>query len=80
MNIKKGVVVRIQSICAERKMTINALANMSGITPSSLYSMIDSDRNDIGIVLIKKICDGLEISMSEFFDDDIFYKMEQEIK
>ncbi|MCH5186223.1 MAG: helix-turn-helix transcriptional regulator [Oscillospiraceae bacterium] len=80
MSIKKSVVLRIQRLCAEKQMTLNALANVSGVTPSTIYSVMNKDRKDIGIVLIKKICDGMEISIGEFFNDSIFYELEQELE
>lgn len=79
MGIKEAVVLRIKNLCAEKGITINALATISGITPSSVYSSINPSRKDIGVVLIKKLCDGLEISIDEFFDDEIFKGLEQEI-
>ncbi len=79
MGIKQIAVDRMIRICGERGMTINALANHCGLTPSSLYSMIDPGRKDIGIVLIKKICDGLDMTMTEFFDSKEFNEAEQEI-
>ncbi len=80
MGIKKSVTIRIQQLCAEKQMTLNTLANVSGITPSTIYSMMDDERSDIGIVLIKKICDGMEITLKEFFSGGIFERLEQEIK
>lgn len=79
LGIKQIAVDRIIRICGERKISINTLANLSGLTPSTLYSMINPERKDIGIVLIKKICDGLEITMAEFFSTKEFIESEQEI-
>lgn len=59
MNVKDAVVLRLQEICAENNITYNDLANRSGITPSTIYSMMDKSRRDISIITIKKICDGL---------------------
>ena len=80
MGIKKAVLLRIKKLCKERNLKLNALANLSGVTPSTVYSMFDEDRYDIGIVSLKKLCDGLEIDIIEFFNDDLFKNMEQEIK
>ena len=46
---------------------------------SSVYSMVNPQRREISITLIKKLCDGLEISLEAFFNDEIFEKLEQEI-
>lgn len=64
MNVKDAVVLRLQEICAENNITYNDLANRSGITPSTIYSMMDKSRRDISIITIKKICDGLELTLS----------------
>ena len=61
-------------------MTINQLANLSGVTPSTAYSMMNKDRRDISIRTIKKFCDGLEITLSQFFNTKDFENLEQEIK
>ena len=80
MNAKDAVVSRIIDICEQRNIKLNELANISGITPSTIYSMTDESRRDISILTIKKICDGLDISLTEFFNDSIFESLEQEIK
>lgn len=80
MNVKDAVVLRLQEICAENNITYNDLANRSGITPSTIYSMMDQSRRDISLVTIKKICDGLEITLSDFFDSKIFNDLEPELK
>ena len=54
--------------------------NLSGVTPSTAYSMMDKRRRDISIVTIKKFCDGLEITLGEFFSTKEFDNLEQEIK
>ena len=80
MSVKDAVVNRFQSICKERNIKINELANLSGVTPSTVYSMMDSTRRDISIVTIKKLCDGLEMTLGEFFSTPEFDNLEQEIK
>ena len=80
MNAKEAVAQRIQILCAQHDMTINALANQSGIPSSTIYSMINTKSLNPGVVSIQKICDGLGISVREFFDDPLFENLEQEIK
>ncbi len=80
MNTKEAVAKRIIQICRERKLAINALANISGVSPSTIYGMLNEKSQNPGVVSIKKICDGLEISLREFFDADIFEDLEQEIR
>ncbi len=80
MTTKEAVAQRIINLCNDRNIAINALANLSGISPSTIYSMLNQKSLNPGVVSIKKICDGLEISVREFFDDPIFDSTEQEIK
>ena len=80
MNTKNAVANRIIELCNEKNIAINALANISGISPSTLYSVLNEKSQNPGIVTIKKLCDGLDISLREFFDADIFDDIEQEIK
>lgn len=80
MGIKEAVVLRIRELCEQNKIKFNTLANESGLTPSTVYSVLDEKRKDIGILVLKKICDGLNITITEFFDTDLFRDLEQEIK
>lgn len=80
MSVKDIVVKRFEELCRERDMKINELANISGVTPSTAYSMMDKNRRDVSIITIKKFCDGLEITLGEFFSTSDFDNLEQEIK
>lgn len=80
MKSKEAVAKRILELCSQRDMAVNALANISGVSPSTIYSMLNEKSKNPGVVSIKKICDGLEISLREFFDSPIFDDLEQEIQ
>ena len=80
MSIKDAVAKRFRQICKERNIKTNELANLSGVTPSTAYSMLDESRRDVSVVTVKKFCDGLDMSIREFFDSEIFDELEQEIK
>lgn len=80
MNTKQAVAARILQLCDERDMAINALASVSGVSPSTIYSMLNEKSNNSGVVSIKKLCDGLDITVREFFDSELFDDTEQEIK
>jgi transcriptional regulator with XRE-family HTH domain len=80
MSVKDTVALRFQQLCRERGIRINELANLSGVTPSTAYSMLDPRRRDISILTIKKFCDGLGITLGEFFSSPEFDALEQEIK
>jgi len=80
MTVKEAVVNRFKQICNERNMKPNELANLSGVTPSTVYSMLDERRKDVSIIVIKKLCDGLDITLGYFFNTPEFDALEQEIK
>ena len=80
MNVKQATVLRFQEIMAQRNIRPNELANLSGVTPSTVYSMLDERRKELTINTIKKLCDGLEITLGDFFSTDVFDNLEQEIK
>lgn len=80
MTVKEAVVARFMEILQERNMRPNELANLSGITPSTVYSMLDSRRKELSINVIKKLCDGLDMKLGEFFSAPIFDELEQEIR
>ncbi len=78
--VKNAVVHRFKEIMKNKNMTANELANISGVTPSTVYSMLSSERHDLSIVTIKRLCDGLDMSLGEFFSTKGFDELEQEIK
>lgn len=80
MNTKEAVAQRILELCADHNMAVNALANISSVAPSTLYSILNEKSQNPGVVSIKKLCDGLEITIREFFDSPLFDNLEQEIK
>ena len=80
MTVKDAVVFRFQQICSQRGIKTNELANLSGVTPSTVYSMMDATRRDLSIITIKRLCDGLDITLGEFFSTPEFDALEQEIR
>lgn len=80
MTTKKAVAQRIINLCNERGLTINALARISALPPSTLKNIINGGSQNPGIVTIKILCDGLNIRLKDFFDTDEFNNLEQEIK
>lgn len=71
---------RILDLCYEHRISINKLANLSAVPPSSLKSILYGRSNNPGIVTIKLICDGLGITLIDFFNTPEFSALEQEIK
>ena len=80
MGISQFTVDRIYELCRERKITPNALSYLCGIPQATVKSILNGESKNPGIVTIKKICDGLEITMMEFFDTPAYRALEQEIK
>ena len=80
MNVGQAVRERIAELCEEKHITINKLANISGITQSTLNNIMSGRNNSTTISTIQKICDCLEITVTDFFDSPLFLGIEQEIK
>ncbi len=79
MYISEAVAERILELCKERDITVNKLCTISAVTQSTVNDIVNKKAKNIGIVTIKKLCDGLQISIIEFFDCEIFKNLEQEI-
>ena len=75
----ENVAQRIIDLCKEKNIAINALGNISGVNPSTIYSILNTKSQNPGVVTLQKICDGLEISIRDFFDVELFDDIEQEI-
>lgn len=80
MTVKDAVAQRFMQLCRERNIKPNELATLSGVTPSTVYSMLDPQRREISISTIKKLCDGLGITLGVFFSTAEFDSLEQEIR
>ena len=80
MTVKDAVANRFREICKDRNIKPNELANRAGITPSSVYSMLDPKRREVSVNLVKKLCDGLDMTLGEFFSTPEFDALEQEIR
>lgn len=78
--IKDAVAARFAGICAQRSIKYNELAVRAGVTASTVYSMMDPRRRDVSIVTIKILCDGLDMTLEEFFSGAEFADLEQEIQ
>ena len=80
MTVKDAVARRIRALCKERGIRPNELANLSGVTPSTVYSLLDERRRDVSILTIKKLCDGLDLTLGCFFSTPEFDALEQELQ
>ena len=80
MNITEATKERIEQLANEKGINFCRLATVSGIPYTTIKSIIYNQSNNPGIATIKKICDGLQISITDFFDTETFRNLEQEIK
>ena len=71
---------RILSLCEERKITINKLSTEAGVSPSTIKNILYGKSQNPKILTIKIICDGLDITLADFFNTEEFNVLEQEIK
>lgn len=80
MDVKDVIAKRFQQLCRERDIRPNELATLSGVTPSTVYSMLNPVRRNISVVTVKKLCYGLGITLGDFFNTPEFDALDQEIK
>ena len=80
MNIGEAVRERILELCRERELSINKLCSMSGVTQSTVNNIVSGRNHSATVSTIKKLCDGLGISIEDFFSSDLFHDLEQELK
>lgn len=80
MNIGEAVKERILELCGERCISVNKLSSMSGVTQSTVNNIVSGRNRSATISTIKKLCDGLGITIEEFFNSELFRNLEQEVK
>lgn len=80
MGVYNVVVDRINELIKEKNISPNGLSYLSGVSQSTIKSILNGESKNPGIVTIKKLCDGLEVSLIEFFNTESFENLEQELK
>ncbi len=80
MNTQQAVAKRILTLCAQRGITPNALSYISAVPQGTIKSILNGESKNPGTVTIKKLCDGFEITLGEFFSAPVFDDLEQEIQ
>ena len=80
MTIGEAVRQRIIQLCQERNISINKLSSISGVTQSTVNNIVSGRNNSATVSTIKKLCDGVGITIEEFFSSELFSGLEQEIK
>ena len=79
MRAQEAVVKRIIELCSDRKISYNHLAYISAVPPSTVKNILNGSSNNTGIVTIAKLCNGLGITVTEFFETENFRELEQKI-
>ena len=80
MRTQTAIITRIQELCDQYHHNIHSLARISAVHPSTIKSIIYGASDNPGVITIKKICDGLGISLIDFFNTPLFENLEPEIK
>ena len=80
MNIGEAVRERIIELCRENDISINKLCTISGVTQSTVNNIVSGRNNSATVSTIKKLCDGLGISIEDFFHSDLFRNLDQEVR
>ena len=80
MKIKDAIAERFQQLCTERGISYMQLARLAGVTPSTVYSMLQLERRDVSAVTVKKLCDGLDLCIIDFYNCDLFRNLSPEIE
>ena len=80
MNVGEAVSARILELCRERGISVNKLSTISGVTQSTVNNIVSGRNNSTTVSTVKKLCDGLGITIEEFFRSELFRGLEQEIQ
>ena len=80
MTIGEAVRQRILQLCEQRNLSVNKLCTLSGVTQSTVNNIVNGRNNSATVSTIKKLCDGLDISIEAFFHSEFFTGLEQEIR
>jgi len=80
MKSHEAVAERILQLCGEHNISLNALANLSAVPPSTVKNIIYGISRNPGVATIKMLCDGLNITLGDFFSADIFSQLDQEVE
>ncbi|MBR4608163.1 MAG: helix-turn-helix transcriptional regulator [Lachnospiraceae bacterium] len=79
MNTQEAIAYRIRHLCRERGLTPNGISNLAAVPQATVKSILNGESKNPGTVTIKKLCDGFEITLGEFFSTPEFDALEQEI-
>ena len=80
MGVCEIVIKRILQLCRALGITPNGLSYIAGVSQSTVKSILGGESRNPGIVTLKKLCDGFEITLADFFDTEEFNSLEQELQ
>ena len=80
MDTRQAIANRLLELCEEKRLSVNALARIAAVPPSTVKNIINGGSKNAGVVTLKKLCDGLDITLGEFFSTPEFDALEQEIE
>ncbi|MGN1122688.1 MAG: helix-turn-helix domain-containing protein [Eubacteriales bacterium] len=80
MVLREAIASRILEICSDNGITVNKLSTISGITQSTLNNIINTGSKNPTVSTVKKVCDGVNMTLAEFFDSSLFENLEQEVR
>ena len=80
MTTQETIAARIRALCRERGITPNGLANLSAVPQATIKSILNGESQNPGVITIKKLCDGMDVTLGEFFNVPLFNELEQELK
>lgn len=79
MKAQEAVVLRINGLCKKHQISVNHLAALAGMNPSTLKNIVYGLTRNTGIETVQKICSGLNMSLADFFEDDVFRRLDLEL-
>ena len=80
VTIGEAIRQRILELCKSRLISVNKLCYLSGVTQSTVNDIMSGRNNSVTVSTVKKLCDGLDITLVDFFNSDVFLNLDQEIK
>ena len=78
MKINEAISKKLLKICKEKDLSVNKLAKLSGLTQSTVQSIVNCESSNPKLLTLVRICDGVNISMSEVFKDEIFLNIDDD--
>lgn len=72
MSLQELVIIRLNNIIKKKGITVNEAAKRSHVPPATLKNILYGNEENIDVVTLCELCQGLGMTVSEFFCDEIF--------